>query len=476
MVHRNACFIALHAGIASLTSSSVESYRATHTCRQQSSHANRQTFVRGTGCEFVGVPVATKFESNRRSLAKIPVDVCCATAVAASPVLSDISTESVRFVEGNVVGQKVFDGVAVPLVLQLDASASPSLEDIQQWAASNRASLESLAAKHGAILFRGLPTSSAEEFDRVISSFGYTNVGPDSYIVGSLIDGTSEPADVPQGLHHEAPQRLNCSPHEWRGDGPSHVFFAVEDPAEGGEITLALSSRVHDRLLTERPEFLNQAKTQQLLWQASLSREDWEKLVTDSDMMEFVEMSLDAGATRIEWGDDAEANIMWELPAVKEDPLTKRNIWLNNIGVECIRDINPTAPALMDDFYGMPGVLTYSDGAPISNPDAFAVNDITELESTSVALQSGDILFVDNIAAMHGRNPFSGKRKVYAALVRGELPEPTFFNRPKAEILSEMGLDESVLEEEVIDVSSFGSPGDDCKWGEAATQPVIEAS
>src|SRR5262249_50612369 len=57
-------------------------------------------------------------------------------------------------------------GQPLPLVIRPNADRI----DLPEWAADNRAYLETELGKHGGILFRGFNVRSATEFDRFISS------------------------------------------------------------------------------------------------------------------------------------------------------------------------------------------------------------------------------------------------------------------------------------------------------------------
>jgi hypothetical protein len=57
-------------------------------------------------------------------------------------------------------------------------------------------------------------------------------------------------------------------------------------------------------------------------------------------------------------------------------------------------------------------------GTPIRRAEALGVRRTLWQETRSFDWLPGDLLIVDNLLVLHGRRPFRGKRRVYAALAR----------------------------------------------------------
>src|SRR5262245_17236806 len=62
-------------------------------------------------------------------------------------------------------------GEPFPLVLEC-RTPSASLAALEQWLADQSEDLCRQAARHGAVLFRGFPLRTAEDFDRFVTAFG----------------------------------------------------------------------------------------------------------------------------------------------------------------------------------------------------------------------------------------------------------------------------------------------------------------
>src|SRR5689334_4708009 len=72
-----------------------------------------------------------------------------------------------------VAGQQTHSGSVFPVVLKCRDAAS--LETTRVWVATHRESLLTAAEQCGAILFRGFPLATAEDFDAFVASFGLPN-------------------------------------------------------------------------------------------------------------------------------------------------------------------------------------------------------------------------------------------------------------------------------------------------------------
>jgi hypothetical protein len=64
----------------------------------------------------------------------------------------------------------------------------------------------------------------------------------------------------------------------------------------------------------------------------------------------------------------------------------------------------------------MPRNVRFGDGSPIDDAIVDHIRSLYSEESISFAWQKGDILLLDNMLTAHGRNPFTGERKIVVAM------------------------------------------------------------
>ena len=89
-----------------------------------------------------------------------------------------------------------------------------NLDHAVQWVIENAGELTRSASENGAVLFRGLPIHTAEDFDRFVTAFGYDNFEYRKSLSNAVRTNFTErifsaneaPAEVTIYLHHEMAQ------------------------------------------------------------------------------------------------------------------------------------------------------------------------------------------------------------------------------------------------------------------------------
>lgn len=318
--------------------------------------------------------------------------------------------------EISVPGQQRHGNDLFPAVLQCD-SPGASLDDTCAWLADHRDEFAKHAWTCGAVLFRGFPVATPEDFDRFIAAFGWTNFPYEESLSNAVrvnktprvFTANEAPPTIAILLHHEMAQTPIY---------PTRLFFFCEQPAEtGGATPLCRSDVLWERLEKKCPAFARDCVAKGLRY---------------SNVMPG-EMDLASGMGR-SWQSTLKAK-------TREDA----EVRLKTLGYEwnwqddgCLRATTPRLQAMLDlgggrrsffnqliaaykgwkDTRNDPSKsITFGDGTPL-DPDAVATAVALGDElSFDLPWQKGDVALVDNLVTMHGRRPFTGTRKVLASLV-----------------------------------------------------------
>lgn len=315
-----------------------------------------------------------------------------------------------------VNGQQMHDGEPFPLVLECH-TPDASLDAITAWLASQSAQLCTQAARHGAVLFRGFPLRTAQDFDRFVAGFGLENFAYEDSLSNAVrvnrtprvFTANEAPSSVTIFLHHEMAQTPIY---------PSKLFFFCEQPAEsGGATPICRSDILWSRLAARCPEF---------------ARDCIEKGLRYSNVMPS-ENDPNSGMGR-SWQSTLKANSREEA----ERRLTELQYGWQWLDDGCLRATTPVLQAvhelpdgrksffnqLIAAFHGWKDTrndpskaITFGDGTPL-DPGAIATAvELADELTFDIAWQRGDVALVDNYIAMHGRSTFSGTRKVLASLI-----------------------------------------------------------
>ena len=149
-------------------------------------------------------------------------------------------------------GQHEYHGQPFPLALKVNAT---SLEDACAWAREHAAELDAQAASHGAVLLRGMPLASPEDFDAIVAAIGfpvfsYADSLSNAYRINytpRVFSANEAPPEVTIFLHHEMAQ--TPSP-------PAKLFFFCQTaPVKrvSNEIKVQTSFFCVDQILKAHP-------------------------------------------------------------------------------------------------------------------------------------------------------------------------------------------------------------------------------
>lgn len=84
------------------------------------------------------------------------------------------------------------------------------------------------------------------------------------------------------------------------------------------------------------------------------------------------------------------------------------------------------ARALLDEVseQGLPRNAYYGDGSPIEAEVLDTIRAAYREETRAFAWERGDVLMLDNFISVHGREPYTGERKVLVAMTDLHVHQP----------------------------------------------------
>ncbi|MFI0796848.1 TauD/TfdA family dioxygenase [Micromonospora rubida] len=304
-------------------------------------------------------------------------------------------------------------GGPLPVLIQANL---PDL-DLATWLAGNRATVDELARRHAAVLFRGFAVADAADFRTAMATLSGTVLSygerssPRSEVTEGVYTSTEHPADQPIVLHNEQSYTLN-----W----PLRiVFFCETEPAAGGRTPLADSRRVLARLSPATvAEFerrggvgyqRNYLPGISLSWQTAFQ----------TDSRAEVEAYCARSAIEAQWVGDEQLRTRQVRPAVREHPVTGERTWFNHALFFHVTSLPEEISAGLRRALAeedLPYQTTYGDGTPIGDDVLAELRAAYAAETRSFPWRRGDVLLVENMLAAHAREPFTPPRRILTAM------------------------------------------------------------
>lgn len=289
--------------------------------------------------------------------------------------------------------------------------------DLPGWAAMSKSLSRDLLARHKALLFRGFDRQSAAQLSDFVAATSDNTLldyrdrtTPREALGNKLYTSTSYPADRRIELHNEGTY--------WR-EWPMKLYFACETAAAGGgETPLANVASVFGRLSKETVERFERSGFTLIRRFNDGFGLPWQEVFQTDDRAD-VERFCAANDIAFSWGPDDRLATRQTRPAIRRHPVSGEPVWFNHAAFFHVSSYaGPDRDALEAELGTdrMPYATTFGDGAEIPTDTVREVLDAYHAEERHFAWQDGDILLVDNMSVAHGRQPFSGSRRVLVAM------------------------------------------------------------
>jgi hypothetical protein len=330
-----------------------------------------------------------------------------------------MSADSLRAAPTAAPSQQTYDGEPFPFVMRCETRGS-DLTAAATWVAAHRDELVNKAARHGAVLFRGFPLLTAEDFDAFVAAFHLPNFPYYESLSNAVrtnrtprvFTANEAPPSVQILLHHEMAQ----TPIH-----PSRLFFFCEQPAaEGGATPLCRSDFLWEWLAVRRPDFARDCEQKGLRYSNVMPAEDdpasgmgrsWQGTLRAATSKEAERRLANLGYSW-DWLPDGCLRVTTPiLPAIRTLPNGRKSFFNQLTAAFCGWKDSRNDPAK---------AITYGDGTPLDRDAVITAAEIGDDLSFDLNWQRGDVVLVDNYVTMHGRRTFSGTRKVLASLIAAE--------------------------------------------------------
>ena len=321
----------------------------------------------------------------------------------------------------------LLSGSAMPVVPSMEDAGGRTADDARNWAREHSAEIDALAGRAGVVLIRGFDIATPDEFRSFCHALrpdlrNYKGGdSPRTGLANQVYTSTEYPAHLEVLLHNEL---------SYAGWSPDRVFFGCLLPSEtGGETQIADGRMIYARLPADvRARFEERGITYlQHLWDADGEPgigKSWQETFETGDKR-AAERYLTESGMDYEW---TEFGIRTRAhhTAVLTHPVTGEKCWHNQAN-QWHRNFDSVKVSFgaMDDPRFDPTTsgeeslgnhVVFGDGSAIDVADLQCIRDVSKQCEVLFPWQTGDVMVIDNILAMHGRKPFTGNRRVIVAM------------------------------------------------------------
>ncbi|MEU5692043.1 TauD/TfdA family dioxygenase [Actinosynnema sp. NPDC020468] len=302
--------------------------------------------------------------------------------------------------------------MSTPTLARTIEGSGPVVEHLRR----DREAIRSLLHTSGAVLLRGFDIGGADglaEAVRAVSGepLTYTEQSsPRSRIKGNVYTSTEYPQQAEIPLHNEM---------SYQAVWPLTLFFhCVEPPLTQGATPLASVRAVYEAIdPAVREEFerrrwmvvRNYGEDIGLRWRTVFGTEDRAE----------VERQCAAGGITPEWLPEDGLRTRAVRDAVHRHPVTGLPVWFNHIVIFHESSLPAEVREGLLDVYGregLPNNTYYGDGGVIPDDVVAHLRACFQAASTRFDYHRDDLLLVDNMSVAHGREPFTGPRRIAVAM------------------------------------------------------------
>lgn len=293
-----------------------------------------------------------------------------------------------------------------------------SSAELYAWLGENKEDVQKHLNIRGAILFRGFGVSSAEQFQEIAGIFcdefsDYVGGNsPRTKVVSHVFTSTEYAKEARISMHNEA-SYLKRMPG-------TILFFCAKPATAGGQTPLADCRRVLDRI---DPQLRSRFEQNGILYVnnmhggAGLGR-SWMDVFGTKDRHE-VERRLTKDGYEFEWTPGGGLRTSMRAPATLQHPRTLEDSWINQAEQWHPSSLDTAVREQLLSFLSeedLPHSAFLGDGSPLHEEDLRSIREAMAAEERVFQWQQGDVLLCDNHLVMHGRQPYSGDRKILVAM------------------------------------------------------------
>ena len=280
----------------------------------------------------------------------------------------------------------------------------------------NQAFIQEKLTHYGAILFRGFDLHSSSDFTNYLDAQPWPLIDymesstPRQEVAKRVYTSTEFPPEETIALHNELSTAATLPLKVW--------FFCEVEPGSGGQTPIANIRKVLARIDPEVLETFRQKGWSLIRNYGGGIGLHWKEAFHSEDPM-VAENYCNNNLIEFEWLSQQHFRTRQVRPTLATHPKTGQELWFNHMAFWHLANLSAEVREEMILAYGSEGLpyqTFYADGSPIPDEIAHHIRQCYLDEKVMFDWRQGDLLMLDNMLTAHGREPFTGSRKILVGM------------------------------------------------------------
>lgn len=303
--------------------------------------------------------------------------------------------------------------------LQFLAEVDQGPKKLIDWAEEHKEEIDFWLKEKGALLLRGLSLTSSMQFGKMLevlfgeSLLQYNHRStPRTELRGNIYTATEYHSEQLIVQHNE-----QAYTNEW----PMRIgFFCLLPSDKGGETPIADSRRIYEEI----PKVIREKFTEKgLMYVRNYSNLDlsWTE-VFNTDDPKVVGNYCQENGIEYQWKSDNGLKTSQKLPAIARHPSTGEQLWFNQAHLFHVSALEQSVRhgLLSMGKENLPRNVYFSDGSDIPDEDLAVIREVYQRCKVRFLWKRGDLMLLDNMLFSHGREPFSGERRILVGMAKSK--------------------------------------------------------
>jgi alpha-ketoglutarate-dependent taurine dioxygenase len=283
----------------------------------------------------------------------------------------------------------------------------------------NKIEIEKQLSQAGAVKFQNVSISSLQDFQNIVNAIS------DKFL--SYVDGNSPRTKLTDNVYtsteYDNTQKITMHNElSYSAQWPNKLFFSCLIPSETGGETLLADSR--EIVKSMNPQIVEEIKRKGITYIRNLHGglglgPSWQDTFETTDQAQ-VESYCQTYNIAYQWQDNGNLRLLQPSKGIINHRTTNELVWFNQIDqfhpVHLGDEIYEIMQSMYDSIEDFPMNVKFSDGTKIEEDLVHEILSTIEKVTIAPVWDRDEFLIIDNELVSHGRNSFSGDRKVLVSM------------------------------------------------------------